>query len=90
MIFMIITTHVSTNITTNITTIAEETINQNRCMQRPPPVLGGGRIIDVVLELPENTHRHILPVLEPFQDFLIKLDMKPIFASSENKRSFNK
>ena len=45
--------------------------------QRPPPVLGGGRIIDVVLELPENTHRHILPVLEPFQDFLIKLDMKP-------------
>ena len=23
--------------------------------QRPPPVFGGGRIIDVVLELPENT-----------------------------------
>ena len=45
--------------------------------QRPPPVFGGGRIIDVVLELPENTHRHILPVLESFQDFLIKLDMKP-------------
>ena len=45
--------------------------------QRPPPVFGGGRIIDVVLELPENTHRHILPGLESLQDFLIKLDMKP-------------
>ena len=45
--------------------------------QRPPPVFGGGRIIDVVLELPENNHRHIHPGLEPFQDFLIKLDMKP-------------
>ena len=45
--------------------------------QRPPPVFGGGRIIDVVLELPENTHRHIHPGLETLQDFLIKLDMKP-------------
>ena len=45
--------------------------------QRPPPVFGGGRIIDVVLELPENTHRHIHPGLQSFQDFLIKFDMKP-------------
>ena len=45
--------------------------------QRPPPVFGGGRIIDVVLELPENTHRHIHPGLETLQDFLVKLDMKP-------------
>ena len=57
--------------------------------QRPPPVFGGGRIIDVVLELPENTQKYP-PRTRALSRFIDQVGHETTYASSGNKHSFTK